>query len=310
MSTLPKFFTLKDLRTWAERGLASSGIHPLPRLAVFGAPVQQSLSPELHTPALAHRGLEMSYIRLLIERDEFREAADLIRQLGFIGTNVTIPHKFSALDYAEVLDPNAAKLGAVNTLHFRDGKAYAYNSDGPGFVRSVEEAFQVKLRDLRVLIIGAGGAGRAVAAQCGIEGVQRLALMNRSEDKLEALAKEMRLYYPAERLRCLKYDEPSLREILPQVDLIVNGTQLGMQADEPDVLPGHLLESRHLVYDMVYKPRVTRLLAAAEAAGCRWVNGLPMLLHQGCVSFEWWFGGEAPVELMRESLYRAAEPSA
>jgi shikimate dehydrogenase len=298
------FFTLTDLQRWKAEGLPVDADGRKPGLAVFGCPVKHSLSPELHNPALREIGSQLSYIRLHIEPEEFRQAVDLIRELGFVGANVTIPHKFSALEYAEVLHPNAARLGAVNTLIFANGTAEGRNSDGPGFVRAVNEAFGAPLSALRVLIIGAGGgAGRAVAAQCGIENCRHLMLMNRSAEKLAPLAAEIAAYFPAERLTCRDWTPEALAETLPEVDLIVNATQLGMKADDGAVLPGNLLEARHFVYDMVYKPAaVTPLLADAARAGCKSINGLPMLLHQGCVSFEWWFGCQAPVELMRASL--------
>ncbi len=304
MANSGPYYTLSDLRSWAADGCP---LDPVPGLSVFGNPVKHSLSPELHNPALAALNIDMSYIRLLVEDAEFAAVADTIRELGFVGTNVTIPHKFAALEYADVLDPNAARLGAVNTLVFRDGQAHGYNSDGPGFVRTVREAFKREICDLRVLILGAGGgAGRAVAAQCGIEQCQQLFLANRSAEKLAPLAEEMSDYFPSDRLSCVEWEEQSLAKILPEVDLIVNGTNLGMKAEDAPVLPGHLLQSRHLVYDMVYDPALTRLMVDAAAAGCDRVNGLPMLLHQGCVSFEWWFGVTPPVELMRKALFGAA----
>ncbi len=239
------------------------------------------------------------------------DAVDMLGRVrasvGFIGTNVTIPHKFSALQAVDVVDAQARRLGAVNTVVFRDGRAFGSNSDGPGFVRSVREAFCAAVGDLRVLILGAGGgAGRAVAVQCALENCRHLTLVNRTPEKSAALAGEIAGFFPKNRLSVADWSGEALRRALPQVDLIINGTNLGMKPEDPPVLPQGCLEARHLVHDMVYRPAVTPLVAMARDAGASAVNGLPMLLHQGAVSFESWFSQPAPLEIMRQSLWAAA----
>jgi shikimate dehydrogenase len=269
--------------------------------------VAHSLSPQLHNPALEHCGIQGQYIRLRVTTQDFQETLRAIHDLGFYGTNVTIPHKFTALQRVDVLDAAARRLGAVNTIVFRDGKSYGYNSDGPGFVRAIRAAFGTELRELRVAIIGAGGgAGRAVAVQCALEGCQSLFLANRSADKLTALSAEIAEFYPAGRISSLGLSEAEMLTLLPKVDLIVNATNLGMQPEDAAVVPFQAISRQHCVYDMVYKPAETRLLREAAAQGARVSNGLEMLLHQGCVSFDWWFPSQnAPVEKMRQGLQAA-----
>lgn len=283
---------------------AARRLSPPARLSVFGDPVAHSLSPQMHNPALAACGIDASYIRLQVAGADFLKGLRAIRDLGFIGTNVTIPHKFTALDSVDEAAPAARRLGAVNTITFRpDGTSYGQNSDGPGFVRTVREEFGADVRDLRILLLGAGGgAGGAVAVQSALEGCRSLTLTNRTEAKAAAVAASLRDLLPGDRCRTLPWTPEALRTALPGIDLIINGTSLGMSHDDPALLPEGTLTSQHLVYDMVYKPLITPLVATARAAGARAINGLPMLLWQGVQSFEWWFNRPAPVGAMRAGL--------
>ena len=294
------FYTLETIA-------AAACLTPPARLSVIGDPVSHSLSPQMHNPALAACSLDASYVRLQVAGPDFPNALRSIRDLGFIGTNVTIPHKFNALDSVDEVSPAARRLGAVNTITFRpDGSAYGQNSDGPGFVRTVREEFGVAVKDLRILLLGAGGgAGGAVAVQSALEGCRSLTLTNRTESKAAAVASSLRDLLPGDRCRALAWTPDALTAALPDIDLIINGTSLGMSPDDPPLLPEGILTSRHLVYDMVYKPLVTPFVATARAAGAQAINGLPMLLWQGVQSFEWWFDRPAPVEVMRAGLETA-----
>lgn len=294
---MANFFTLADLNA----GKATGAI-----LSVFGDPVAHSLSPQLHNPALKACGISGEYVRIEVKEAEFLAALKKIHELGFQGTNVTIPHKFTALRSVEVVSDQARKLGAVNTVIFKDGKSIGRNSDGPGFVRAVREGFEAEVKDLRVLIVGAGGgAGRAVAVQCALENCQRLVLMNRSIEKVEALKLELAEFFPATSISVLPWDGANVEKALTDVDLVINGTNLGMKPEDASVLAGAELDARHLAYDMVYKPFETAFLTHAKSKGAKAINGLPMLLHQGAVSFEWWFDRPAPLEEMRAGLLAA-----
>ncbi len=291
------FYTLAELETMTQTTAV---------LSVFGDPVAHSLSPQLHNPALAACSIAGEYVRIQVQSAQFLPALRRIQALGFYGTNVTIPHKFTALNSVDVVSEQARRLGAVNTVIFEKGLAIGRNSDGPGFVRAVAEGFRAQVQDLRVLIIGAGGgAGRAVAVQCALEQCQEIVLMNRSVEKVQALQAELAEFFPAHRIRVEPWTQPRVEAVLGSVDLVINGTNLGMAADDAPVLAGASVEARHLVYDMVYKPAETPFLAAARATGATAINGLPMLLHQGVVSFEWWFDRPAPIEAMRAGLWAA-----
>lgn len=261
----------------------------------------------MHNPALAACQIEAQYVRVQVPVGQVAEAFRRFAREGFLGVNITIPHKFEALDAVDELDPLARTLGAVNTLAIRNGRLHGYNTDGPGFLRSVKQAFGVDARDLRVLILGAGGgAGRAVAVQCALEKCPALALVNRTQDKVERLAEEI-VSLGGPQAQVIAWTDDALAEVLPQVDLIVNGTSLGMKPDDAPLLPPGLLEPRHRVFDMVYRPggQLTALGAAACDAGARYVDGATLLLHQGAISFEHWFQRPAPLEAMRAGLAAA-----
>lgn len=303
------FITLDELTDWQSTGARFA---PPARLAVIGDPVGHSRSPQMHNPALAACGIDAQYIRVQVSAGRVAEAFERFSEAGFIGVNITIPHKFEALAAVDHADPLAARLGAVNTLAFRDGKKIGYNTDGPGFLRSVRAAFNADVRDLRVLILGAGGgAGRAVAVQCALEGCWRLVLMNRTAEKAAALARELRALprvpCPVKDISALPWEEARLRAELDNIDLVVNATSLGMKPGDAPLVPPGALRPHHFVFDMVYRPdgSPTPLISQARQAGGRTADGLTLLLHQGALSFEHWFQREAPLEVMRRGLLQA-----
>ncbi|HEY5954142.1 MAG TPA: hypothetical protein VIT18_07245, partial [Terrimicrobiaceae bacterium] len=231
----------------------------------------------------------------------------------FLGANVTIPHKAEALATAHEADDYARKAGAVNTIVVEGETLVGFNTDGPGLLRALREEFSVDLRDLRVMLLGAGGgAGRAIAVQCAFESCERLVLVNRTFEKARDLAQELASYFrsdrlvgPAEWLEAIPFEERALREQLAKTDLVINATSVGMRRTDPPLIPAGLLTANLMVYDTVYATGKSRLVEDAEAAGARATNGLSMLLHQGALSFEIWFGRAAPLEVMRAALKAA-----
>lgn len=302
---MASFYTYDQLHHWAD---ATSALTPPARLAVIGDPIAHSKSPQMHNPALQACGIDAQYVRVQVPVGSVKEAFGLFVKHGFLGVNITIPHKFEALEAVDVLDPLARRLGAVNTLAIRDGQMFGYNTDGPGFLRSVKEAFGADVKDLRLLILGAGGgAGRAVAVQSVLSGCRQLLLANRTESKLAPLLNELSgLSEPSApvQLQTCSLDPADLAARLPEVDLIVNATSVGMKAEDAPLLPAGCLEARHFVYDMVYRASgPTELIQAASAAGAPYADGMCLLLHQGAISFEHWFPNEtAPIEVMRQGL--------
>ena len=280
------------------------------RLAVIGNPVAHSRSPELHQPALDAAGIDARYIRLDVPPGQVAEAFARMRDLGFTGANVTAPHKPEALEACDFLDPHAKALGSVNTVLFSSQETHGFNTDGPGFVRAIHHAFSIDLKDLRVLILGAGGgAGQSLSIQCAREGCDRLVLANRSPEKLDALREKIdpllhdtRVAGAHDRLTTLPLDSPVLAAEAADCDLIVNATSLGLRPTDPAPLPAAAIQAHHLVYDTIYAPAETRLLANARQRGARPANGLTLLLHQGVLAFQIWHPGTRPEPAMRQAL--------
>jgi shikimate dehydrogenase len=305
--TTTERYTLADLERWGE---VARDIDPPVRLGVFGDPVAHSLSPQMQNAALRACDINMQYVRFHIRANELRSALGFLRDLDFVGINLTVPHKIAMLAQIDAADESATRCGAVNTVHLRDKKLIGWNTDAEGFSRAVRHEFSIDLRDLRVLIIGAGGGtGRAIAWQCALENCERLVLANRTPVKTSALVERLRPFFvaprvlgPVARLEALAWDESALRAQLPDIDLIVNATPLGMNPSDPVPVPTRLLAPHHMVFDCVYGPSKTALLRAADEAGARGANGLSMLLYQGALSFSIWFNRDAPIDAMRAAL--------
>jgi shikimate dehydrogenase len=300
-------YTLADLEKWRE---IARDIDPPIRLGVFGDPVAHSLSPEMQNAALRACEIDAQYARFHIRPSELRSALRFLRSLDFVGVNLTVPHKIAGFAQIDEADEFASRVGAVNTVRVRDNKLVGSNTDGEGFLRAIRSEFSVDLRDLRVMIIGAGGGtGRAVASQCALENCERLVLVNRTREKANALAERLRPLFtearvlgPVARLEAIAWEESLMRIQLADIDLIVNATPLGMNPSDPAPIPGRLIAPHHIVFDCVYGPSKTALLRAAEQAGARSANGISMLLHQGALSFSMWFDREPPINTMRNAL--------
>ena len=300
-------YTLADLENWRK---VASDVDPPVRLGVFGDPVAHSLSPQMQNAALRACEIDARYARFHIRGNELRSALRFLRELDFIGVNLTVPHKIAAFGQINEADDSATRAGAVNTIRLRDKKLIGSNTDGEGFLRAIRSEFSVDVRDLRVMILGAGGGtGHAIAWQCALENCERLVLVNRTYGKAQALTERLRPYFagprvlgPAARLEAAAWNETALRGQLADIDLIVNATPLGMNPSDPAPIPARLLAPHHMVFDAIYAPSKTSLIRAADEAGARGVNGLSMLLHQGALSFSIWFEREAPIEAMRQAL--------
>jgi shikimate dehydrogenase len=300
-------YTLADLERWSE---VAREIDPPIRLGVFGDPVAHSLSPQMQNAALRAFEINMQYARFHIRANELRSALQFIRELDFVGINLTVPHKIAGLTQIDVADEWASRCGAVNTIRLHEDKLIGSNTDAEGFSRAVRSEFSIDLRDLRVMILGAGGGtGHAIAWQCALENCERLVMVNRTPAKTGALVNRLRPFFaeprvlgPVARLEAVRWDETAVRAQLADIDLIVNATPLGMNPNDAVPIPARLLAPHHIVFDCVYHPSKTALLRAADEAGARGANGLSMLLNQGALSFSIWFNREAPIEAMRSAI--------
>jgi shikimate dehydrogenase len=264
--------------------------------AVYGSPIGHSASPAMHNAAFAALGLDWRYLAFEVDPKNLRAAIAGARAMNFAGINLTVPHKLLAVEMVDVLDASAKKWGAVNTIRFGPEGAVGFNTDADAIVTALREDLKLELRGAKVLLLGAGGAGRTAALKLASENVAELFLVNRTQSKTDEIAAEIKTQSPSV--------EVSVGFPETNVDLLVNATSLGLNTDDaPPLDEKHFsLTQTRAVYDMIYRPAETRLLAAAKAAGCKTANGLGMLLHQGAKAFEIWTGRPAPLDVMRRAL--------
>jgi shikimate dehydrogenase len=238
--------------------------------------------------------MNWAYIACHVEPANLRSALTGIRDMNFRGINLTVPHKILALDIVDEADAEARQLGAVNTVSVKDGRLLGHNTDGYGFTKAIQEDFNLTLAGKRVVILGAGGAGRALAIQCVVEGAAKVIVANRTPGKTAGITCDSIALEPA-----------VVAAALRDADLLVNATSVGLRAGDSLGLPVSAFHRKLCVYDTIYRPAETDLLRQAAVAGSRVCNGLSMLLHQGARAFEIWTGRKAPLPVMRRAL-RAA----
>ena len=286
--------------------LSESATLPKPaRLAVIGDPVSHSSSPQLHQPALDAFGKKVSYIRLHVEPGRVGEAFAKMKELGFLGCNVTVPHKIEAMECCDKVSEQAKQIGVVNTVVFGDRHTDGYNTDGPGFMQAIADDFGIGLKDTHTLILGAGGgAGQAIATQCALSKPSRLTLVNRSIGKIHTLAERLRTLSPETEIITLTFADDALTRSCHAAELLIQTTSLGLRENDPQVIPSECLRPHHCVYDTIYQPAETPILKTARLTGCRTGNGLSMLIHQGEIAFRHWFPDTTPLTLMKAAMNR------
>jgi len=264
--------------------------------AVYGLPIRHSASPAMHNAAFAALGLDWRFLAFEVDSKNLRAAIAGAKAMNFAGLNLTVPHKLLAMDMVDAHDASAKKWGAVNTIRFGPDGAIGFNTDADAITQSLREDLKLEPRGAKVLLLGAGGAGRTAALKLAAESVAELFLVNRTASKAEEIAAEIKRQSAAVKVS-VGYPKAG-------VDLILNATSLGLKADDASPLDENQfpLKQTRAVYDMIYRPAETKLLAAAKAAGCRTANGLGMLLHQGAKAFEIWTGRSAPLAVMRRAL--------
>lgn len=256
-------------------------------VGLIGNPVEHSFSPVMHNAAFKKTGL--NYIYTAFKVLDVGNAVKGIKALGIGGVNVTMPHKIAIIGYLDRLDRNAKKIGAVNTVVNKNGKLVGYNTDSIGAVKALEE--RIKLRGKRIALIGAGGAGRAIAVGLSKKKVE-IIIADRSEKKAKSLAAKTKSSF-ARISELGKLNN----------DILINATPAGMKPNINSMaVPASVLKRSMLVFDIVYEPVETKLLRAAKKKGCRTINGLEMLVRQGAASFELWTGKKAPVDVMRKAI--------
>jgi shikimate dehydrogenase len=283
--------------------------------AVYGHPIKHSASPAMQNAGLSALGLNWRYLAFEVHPVDLKAAIQGAKRMNFIGLNLTVPHKLLAVGMVDVLDESAKQWRAVNTIRFeaqegsgewrplsefaeppRKVRAQGFNTDAEAITRALDEDLGVKVAGAKILMLGAGGAGRTAALKLASEKAAEIFLVNRTSSKAASLAKEIQQRHPQVKVTVGYPTGP--------VDLVVNATSLGLKADDPLPLDDKQFKFSKMssVYDMIYRPAETLLLKQAKAAGCRTANGLGMLLYQGARALELWTGKPAPVEIMRRAL--------
>ncbi len=256
---------------------------------VLGWPVSHSKSPRLHSYWLEKHGIDGAFLPLPVAPENFPSALRALVNLGFRGSNVTVPHKEAALEQADEADEAARRIGAANTLVFREGRILASNSDGFGFLANLEHRAPDWNPEVPALVLGAGGAARAIIVALLDSGCRELRLCNRTGSRAEALCGEFGSTLSV-------VDWADKEAAMDGIGLLVNTTSLGMAGQPPLTFDLAELPGDAVVNDLVYAPLETALLAAAKARGNPTVDGLGMLLHQARPGFEAWFGQKPSVD--------------
>jgi shikimate dehydrogenase len=265
-------------------------------VGLFGYPVEHTLSPAMHNAAFADLGLDYCYMPFSVHPDRLPEAVTGLKALSLRGVNVTVPHKERVLQFLDEIDKEAAFIGAVNTIRNDEGRLTGFNTDGRGFMKSLSEAV-IDVKDKKVLIIGAGGAARAIGYYLCNE-AEKVFLYDVDTEKAGFLAQHLNTVRSnAERADAVSMNDKSF---IGSVNIIINATPLGLNPEDASPMDVSLITRDHAVCDLIYKD--TRILLAAAAAGSRTLNGLGMLLWQGVMAFEIWTGIKPPVGIMQEAL--------
>lgn len=268
---------------------------------VFGDPVDGNPTGVMEEAAYDALGLNFRYITMKVTKEDFPDAMKAVRALHMKGVNLTMPHKITVLKYLDELSEAARIIGAVNTVLVReDGSLFGENTDGKGFVQALANAGE-SLTDKNVVILGAGGASRAVSVECALAGARKITVINRTQEKAAELAELIRANTPA-RSEALAW-EPCVR-IPEDTDILINATSIGLapQSDrKPDIDYSSIREGC-VVTDVVFNPSDTLFLQEAAARGAKCINGLGMLACQGALNFTLWTGEKAPLDVMEAKL--------
>lgn len=269
-------------------------------VGVIGHPIEHSMSPPMHNNAYRQLNMDYAYVAFHVLPENIEKLIESCKTLDIRGLNVTIPHKTTVIPYLDEIDETARKIGAVNTIQFRDGIAKGYNTDGTGAIKSIQE--YTSLEDKNVLIVGAGGASKAIAFTLINENINSLTIANRSEENARALMENIKQQTGFDKINCQTLKQT--KDAVDDADIIINTTPIGMypkhEAEPP--IKTDKITRKHVVMDIIYNPLETRLLKQARINGATTINGTSMLINQGLASFEIFTGKKATYESFEEAL--------
>lgn len=271
-------------------------------VGVIGDPVEHSRSPQMHNAAFAKAGLDYVYVPFHVRPDDLADAIAGFKAINVVGINVTLPHKQAVIRFLTSISREAELIGAVNTLIFNEGEIYGDNTDAPGVLKALEEDGNMSVPvGEGVVVLGAGGAARAVVVALALAGVASITIANRTAEKAVSLAAELARKTDVP-MHGMGLTDPRLPDAIHQSALLVNTATTSMDADHPLLISADWLQQKTIVYDIVYTPPVTPLMRAANVRGCRTLGGIGMLVHQGAIAFEKWTGVAPCTETMHEAL--------
>jgi shikimate dehydrogenase len=280
---------------------------PFRLFGIFGYPLSHTLSPAMQEAAFAAAGINAFYIALELDEKQFRQALSN-KKLNLDGFNITVPHKRTAMRFLDEIRPEAKAIGAVNTAFRKNGKWAGANTDAGGFLRSLREEGRFQPRSKKAVVLGAGGAARAVVYALAQSGARQITVANRHEARARELVRDFKKLFPRV---ALKSAAANRLEALKEADLVVNATSLGLKKNDPPVLSAASIPAAgrkpKLFFDLIYHVPQTDFMKTAARKGHRVLNGTGMLLFQGAEAFEIWTGKKAPAEVMRRALLEALQ---
>lgn len=271
-------------------------------IGILGWPIEHSLSPHLHNTVFRELNLKYIYIPLPVHPLQLKEAIQGLKSMGFVGANVTIPHKVAVMEYLDEIHETAKKIGAVNTIVIKNGKAIGYNTDGDGFIRALKKN-HVVLPNVHTILLGAGGAARSVICGLIYSGAKKITVASRDKKKTQDFVQS---FSNEIEISAYGWQEEEFLKTFSSCDLLINSTPIGMSGHSQELLPvrWEKLSTAATVCDLIYNPPLTEFLAVARNRGHQIINGEGMLVEQAALAFEYWTGYTPDCQLFYNALQK------
>lgn len=277
-------------------------------IGIIGKNIENSLSPLIHNQIILKHSLNFCYLPFQVAETDLGKAIQGIKALNIRGVNITFPYKEKAIKFLDKVEESAQRIGAVNTIVNNKGILTGYNTDVIGFKKSLQEDEKFTIKKKKVVILGAGGAARAVVYALLEEGIEEICIFNRTPEKAEKIKQDLSPFFSGSNINIFHLEEEKLKDKIKKADLLVNATSLGMfpEIDNTPLPNEKLFYPNLLIYDLIYYPIKTLFLRHAERAGAKIINGLPMLVYQGIESFYLWTGFKPEGKKVLEMIKRIA----
>lgn len=275
-------------------------------VGLLGKPIKHSRSPHMHNSAFDYLKEDLVYLCLDTETKDLKTVLEALKIFGAVGGNVTYPNKQEVLKYLDEIDEAAEIIGSVNTIKIDEDtkKIKGFNTDGLGFIESLEKK-GIPYKDKKMVLIGVGGAGRAIAIQSAYSGIKELVIKELNKEVADEVLNTIKTKIPKCNVRLISDDENDLKEEIKNADILVNATPLGMKGnvDSCSISSSDVISNPNVfVYDIVYEPKETKFMKYAKEAGCETCNGINMMLWQGALAFKIWTGKDMPIEYVKKEL--------